>query len=68
MPVKHYSLMRKNEYNGLNTTTLCGRMDNNLKDGWNVASTPKDVTCKHCLNAMQSGWGKKLMKDNLNYK
>ena len=62
--VLHRSIIRKTIY-GTNTTTLCGRMDNNLDDGWNVADNKNKVTCKHCLKAKETFWGKKLCKTSV---
>lgn len=56
--VIHRSIIRKIDGSTTLTTTLCGRMNNHLADGWNVG---KNVTCKHCLNAMKQEWGKALI-------
>jgi len=58
--VTHKSIIRKTSY-GTNTTTLCGRMDNNLEDGWNVAEG-EEFTCKHCINASKTYWGQEIIK------
>lgn len=57
--VTHQSIVKPNVFGGRTTTTLCGRMDNHLTDGWNVGG---EVTCKHCLNASKQAWGKKLIE------
>jgi len=58
--VLHHSIQRES-HGGVLNTTLCGRMDNNLEDGWNIAEG-EPVTCKHCLNAEQTYWGKKIIE------
>lgn len=47
------------------TTTLCGRMQSHLEDGYNVGD---NVTCKHCLKAMDTYWGKNLIEQAEAYK
>ncbi|MDD4110909.1 MAG: hypothetical protein PHS54_05120 [Clostridia bacterium] len=66
--VLHYSLVIPNEYGGLQTTTLCGRMLNYEDDGYNVADKKEEVSCKHCLKAMETYWGKLLMEKGISYK
>lgn len=34
------------------TTTLCGRMNRQSRDGMNIANTDDEVTCKFCLKTM----------------
>ena len=66
--VKHYSIIIKLDNGTILTTTLCGlcgRMDNGLADGWNIAEKIKDVSCKHCLKAMKTVWGKSLIEQSL---
>lgn len=63
--VLHHSIIRKIEHGRL-TTTLCGRMNNFLNDGINVAIEKNEkVTCKHCLNAEKTPWGKEIIKQSL---
>ena len=38
---------------GIRTTTLCGRMNSNSRDGMNIAATTEEVTCKFCLKIMK---------------
>ena len=62
--VSHKSIIRPGNIGGTVTTTLCGRMDNSNKDGYNVSD---EVTCKHCLNAMNKAWGKRIISISENY-
>lgn len=62
--VIHKSIVREGIFGGTLTTTLCGRMNNRLKDGWNVGGK---VTCKHCLNAMKQYWGQSIIKQAEEY-
>ena len=64
--VLHKSIVRDTGH-GIQTITLCGRMDNSLDDGWNIAED-NEPTCKHCLNAMKTGWGKKIIEQHNSYK
>ena len=64
--VLHHSIVRDTGH-GILTTTLCGRMDNYLRDGINIAINKK-VTCKHCLNAEKTAWGKEIIKQAEDYK
>lgn len=57
--VTHQSIQRASSFGGVLNTTLCGRMDNSLADGWNVGD---EVTCKHCLNASKQSWGQKMIE------
>ena len=56
--VTHKSIIREGKFGSTQTTTLCGRMDNSIEDGWNVG---EEATCKHCQNAMKTFWGKKII-------
>ena len=40
-------------------------MNNHLDNGWNIADKKEEVTCKHCLKAKNTAWGKKLIKQNI---
>jgi len=62
--VKHKSITREGFGKGcIITGTLCGRMDNSLEDGWNIA-IDEPITCKHCLKALNTPWGKDLVNQD----
>ena len=61
--VNHKSIIRKTSY-GIITTTLCGR-NNSRSNNDGFLNVNEDVTCKFCLKAMQTTWGKKLIEASL---
>lgn len=66
--VLHWSIVRESCFgNGtIQSTTLCGRMDNSIEDGWNIAEN-EEVTCKHCLNVAKQPYGQKIIEQANEY-
>lgn len=55
-PVMHKSLVKKNAFGGITTTTQCNRNSyRGQSSGMNIAITDDAVTCKFCLKIIAEG-------------
>jgi hypothetical protein len=49
----HLSKVTPNRWGGFNTTSLCGRLNKQSRDGMNLTATRNEVTCGFCLKLMK---------------